>query len=518
MAAYSKFNRRDFLKLLALVSAGVTFSRFGASARGLNLGGSAKPNIIIILFDAMSARHLSLYGYERETTPNLARFAERAAVYHSHYSAGSFTTSGIASLLTGMQPWSHRAINLGGIVKRSLAGANIFRWIGEDYSRVAFAQNSWADLLLTQFGADVDHHLPITSFSYKSKTPIFSVNLPNDPVMAHYAVDEFLALNYKELTPLPGSFTLGSLSAIVDQISRKLIVPSATYPYGMPYNSLSYYFHNQVVFAGMRDTIFNFAGSSPIFGYFHLFSPHAPYAPTKDFTGIFPEIKVPYKPVHPLSYMRHKQKQLNEFRLYYDECIANVDAEFGTLVDALETAGILENSYVIVTSDHGEVFERGEVGHGTALSYNPVIHIPLLISAPKQAQRLDFYTPTSSTDVVPTLLEIAGRNLPPELEGKPLPGFGGQEEPHRSVFSIEAKESSAFLPLSTATLSLIKDGYHLIYYKGYSKYPEVFELYNLNDDIEEKHDIFASDTTAGSRIKEELLDALADADRPYQKR
>ncbi len=520
MTPQPRLHRRDFLKLLAAVSAGVAFSRLGSSPGGTrpgNPGDPAKPNIVIILFDAMSARHLSLYGYERETTPNLSRFAERATVYHSHYSAGSFTTSGTASLLTGMQPWTHRAINLGGMVKRSLQNANIFQWLGSDYHRLAFAQNVWADLFLTQFGAGIDRHLPINSYSYKNKAPIYSIHAPNDPLIVHYALDEFLALNYKELTPLPGSFTLGSLSAIMDRSSRKSTGPSEKYPYGMPYNSLSYYYENRVVFEGVREAIVESVGTKPIFSYFHLFSPHAPYAPTREFTGLFPEIKVPYKPIHPLSYMRHKQRQLEEYRLHYDECIANVDAEFGALIEALEAARILENSYIIVTSDHGEVFERGEVGHGTALLYNPVLQVPLVISAPRQSRRVDVSAPTSSTDVVPTLLSLVGREVPLEIEGLVLPGFGGQADLHRGIFSVEAKESSAFLPLRTATISLIKDGYHLLYYKGYAKYEAVFELYHLDQDIEEKRDLFSSDTTTAFRMKEELLDALADADRPYQR-
>jgi arylsulfatase A-like enzyme len=515
MTEPSGLTRRDFLKLLATLSAGAVLSRFGPYGDRLTFGVSPKPNIIIILFDAMSARHLSLYGYDRETTPNLTRFAERAAVYHSHYSAGSFTSSGTASLLTGMVPWTHRAINLGGLVKRSLVDSNIFQWIGSDYKRVAFAQNVWADLFLSQFGAAVDRHIPTNSFSFKSKTPIYSVNMPNDSVMTHYAFDEFLALDYKELTPLPGSFTLGFLSAVVDRMGRKSTGPSEAYPYGMPFNSLSYYYQNQVVFEGIRDVISKSVGSVPIFAYFHLFSPHAPYAPTRDFTGIFSDINIPYKPVHPLSIMHHKQKELNKFRLHYDECIANVDAEFGALMDSLAEAGILDNSYVVVTSDHGEVFERGEVGHGTTLIYNPVIHIPLLISAPGQAQRMDFYTPTNSIDVAPTLLKIAGRDVPPEIEGMLLPGFGGEADPHRSIYSIEAKESSAFLPLKTSTLSLIKDGYHLIYYKGYAKYPEVFELYDLEKDVEEKRDLMPASLAIAANLKDELLDSLSDADRPY---
>ena len=106
--------RRELLKLLALLPAvGIPgpAPRRRASPRPQ---GQLPPNILILVFDALSAEHVQLYGYRRSTTPNLARFAERAVVFHSHYSAGSFTTSGTASLLTGSYPWSHRAINLQG--------------------------------------------------------------------------------------------------------------------------------------------------------------------------------------------------------------------------------------------------------------------------------------------------------------------------------------------------------------------------------------------------------------------
>ena len=65
-------------------------------------------NIIIIVFDAFSAYHISLYGYQRETAPNISRLAERAIVYHNHYAGGNYTTPGTASLLTGAQPWPSR--------------------------------------------------------------------------------------------------------------------------------------------------------------------------------------------------------------------------------------------------------------------------------------------------------------------------------------------------------------------------------------------------------------------------
>ncbi len=83
---------------------------------------------------------------------------------------------------------------------------------------------------------------------------------------------------------------------------------------------------------------------------------------------------------------------------------------------------------MIVTSDHGELFERGELGHATALMYAPVTHIPLLISAPKQQARSDFHSVTSNVDLLPTLLNIAGKEIPEWVEGKILPGFGGNED------------------------------------------------------------------------------------------
>src|SRR5512137_2624998 len=136
------FNRRDFLKLSALLSAGTALTALQPRIESLQ---ERKPNIIILLADTMSAENLSLYGYRRHTTPNLERMAERALVYHSHYSGGNYTTPGTASTLTGLYPWSHRAINMGGLVRRPLANLNVFHLLGPEYHRVGFSQNLWAD-------------------------------------------------------------------------------------------------------------------------------------------------------------------------------------------------------------------------------------------------------------------------------------------------------------------------------------------------------------------------------------
>ena len=65
---------------------------------------------------------------------------------------------------------------------------------------------------------------------------------------------------------------------------------------------------------------------------------------------------------------------------------------------------MLDDTYVIVTSDHGEMFERGIRGHVTPTLYEPVIRVPLLIAKPGQREREDVYAPTSCVDLLPTLL------------------------------------------------------------------------------------------------------------------
>ncbi|HLF91645.1 MAG TPA: sulfatase-like hydrolase/transferase, partial [Anaerolineales bacterium] len=80
----SPFTRRDFLKLAALLPlTQFRWPLFVGEPKGA-VQNSGAPNVLFLVFDALTARNVSLYGYPRETTPNLARFAERATVFHNH--------------------------------------------------------------------------------------------------------------------------------------------------------------------------------------------------------------------------------------------------------------------------------------------------------------------------------------------------------------------------------------------------------------------------------------------------
>jgi len=507
-------SRRDFLKLASALASGTALA--GLSPLFASSAQSDKPNLLILVFDTMSAPHLSLYGYPRATTPNFERFAERAAVFHNHYAEGSFTTPGTASILTGLNPWTHRAFNPGGLIRRDLADNNIFRVAGADYQRIAFTQNFWVELFFRQFRADIDWHLPTTSFAYPNPL-LLGEKSSNDPV-PYYAFEDFLVGGVKLDTPYPGSVLLGMLDAALGR--GQAINPELQRgdQKGVCFNGY-YYYLNHTVFEGIHETVRQAcAQKKPYLGYFHLWSPHEPYSPAKDFLGLFDDkLKLPRKPHHPLADENFKDQELYQFQRVYDQYVANVDSEFGLLLDNLEREGLLDNTVVIVTSDHGQLFERGVHGHASRLLYDGVTHVPLMISVPGQTSRLDIREATGNADLLPTIAALTGGASTRLTEGRVLPGLGGQPERERSYFSMMLHENSAFLPLANGTYVLIKGMSKLMWFTGYEGFEDSIEMYDLASDPNELRDISKDELVAARQMKEELLDMRSAADRKLGK-
>ncbi|MDO8755668.1 MAG: sulfatase, partial [Anaerolineales bacterium] len=480
--------RRDFLKLGTAVAGGVGLS----SARPLIkllAGDAQKPNIILVLMDAMSASNLSLYGYPRPTSPNLQKFAEQAIVYHAHHAASNFTTAGTASMLTGLYPWTHRAINFRGLVKRSIEHRNMFSMIGSKYHCLAFSQNPWVNLLLGQMAQDLDEYLALGEFAYQQNLPLLAELFPADYPTAYMAFEDFLGAN--NFNQDPGSITLGFFSLL--SARRNQIKTAPKYPNGLPSNFYTY-FRIEDLMIGIAKSLERLEKTNPpFFAYYHLLPPHAPYQPRRDFLGLYRQdgLVPTRKPEHPLAEARQTDERLIRIRLTYDQYVTNLDHEFGIFVEGLEASGILEKSYLIVTSDHGEIFERGEQGHGTPLMYEPVTRIPLLVRAPGQRSRVNVDALTSNVDLLPTLLSLAGQPIPDGLEGRILPSLGGADDSERGIFSVFAKESSAFLPLAKAVVTMNKSDLKMIYYRGYNGFDGKCEFYNLKDDPEEMNDLGA---------------------------
>jgi uncharacterized sulfatase len=261
----------------------------------------------------------------------------------------------------------------------------------------------------------------------------------------------------------------------------------------------------------------------PFLGYIHYFPPHYPYHTRQEFIDNFRDdgyepIRKPYRFAKYFDvYREYSPARLDEMRLFYDEFILYLDSEFNRLFTQLDESGVLDNTWIIFTSDHGEMFERSIYGHSSPTLYLPLMQIPLLIFAPGQKERQDIYTPTSAVDILPTLMHITGEQPPPWCEGEVLPP--DRQSPidsERSIFAFDAKSSPIHGPLSPYAAMIVKDQFKLGYYSGYEKMEgrkKYYDLYNFIKDPEELDDLSTSHRETAEELLAELLSAVSNAER-----
>lgn len=140
----------------------------------------------------------------------------------------------------------------------------------------------------------------------------------------------------------------------------------------------------------------------PIFLWVHLYDPHAPYKPPPPFRESF------------------RQRP-------YDGEIAYADSQVGRLLKAVQDKGLLANTIFSILADHGESLgEHGEFSHGVFL-YEATVRIPWVLAGPGMPVGKRVRDQARTIDLLPTILELVGGEIPPECQGVSLvPGFSGQ--------------------------------------------------------------------------------------------
>jgi len=206
----------------------------------------------------------------------------------------------------------------------------------------------------------------------------------------------------------------------------------------------------------------------------------------------------------------------------YDGGIANIDRRFGELIELLRRNGTLDNTLIIVTADHGELFGEHEMyGHDHGL-YHPLVHVPLVLRLPGRVPsgaRLE--TPVQLVDLFLTVLELAG-----QLERRPVNAYGrslwpvlaGVPEPVRPVFaelskptvphSVEAVRRLGFDPATYALESVQLGELRLIQGPGHMK-----RLYDLAKDPGETIDA-AAERPEELEVLGALLERFAQRNKP----
>jgi arylsulfatase A-like enzyme len=452
---------------------------------------------------------MSLYGYVRNTTPYINELAEKSTIFHNHHAAGNFTMPSTASFFTGVYPWKHRAFQQLSSIYQTQAGLNIFSgFVEAGYTTLAYTHNIHVSYLLNQLKDNIDSLTPMQDLMRVNPNHLPEL-FDNDYPMGFYATKRWRD-DYRGISTSTFFFPLADMyNRLVAQ--KEIDLLRKKYPLGLAKNTEDYYYILEDAMNWSFDVLSD--TESPFFAYIHLFPPHNPYRPRAEFVDLFKNDQAIFteKPQHFFTEGISSQEQL-ALRQRYDEYIANVDHELGRLYKNLDEAGALENSYLIVTSDHGELFERGINGHLTPVLFESLLNIPLIIHAPGQTQRKNIYSVTSTVDLMPTLLHLAGEPKPELTEGEILPPFVDAWSDERPVFTVEAKQNSRFLPLTKASISNIRWPYKFINYRGYPEMKEHDELYDLSNDPNEIENLALSKTSIVADLKEEIEESLRNAE------
>jgi arylsulfatase A-like enzyme len=411
--------------LVASWSAGLRWLRTdrrptGKAASGN--GGSAPPNILLVTFDALSAEDMSLYGYGLPTTPRMEELARQSIVFERFYAAGNHTTPSITSLHTGVNVPVHGA----------------FDWMGEPAA-------AWRRRTLAKLLRDAGY-----------MTGAVVANPAAHPATLGIAED----FDYLPPPPIRGDQLAawawhirgGPMAAEIEELlgDRVRKYYAKLFPEPLPETDVP----PELVFEQGKAFIRTAAG--PWFLWLHLMVPHDPYLPPAPIIGEFGSVVDgdtspwqaglngygPYPP--------ERKPDVERLRRRYNEFIVAADAALGDFIADLDRDGALGHAALLVSADHGENFEHGFWGHAGMELWEPLVHIPLILRLPDQAQAgTRIAEVAGQVDLLPTLLDIAGlappdwaegRTLRPVWEGRPAPaplrfsfvGSGTFEQPTRN--------------------------------------------------------------------------------------
>jgi arylsulfatase A-like enzyme len=457
---------------IVLILGAVSYDRVVlAERRALDLLPAAKvgaPNVLLVVLDTVRADHLSLYGYSRQTSPNLDRLARRGVVFTEARSTAPWTLPAHASLFTG-------------------------RWPHETGAAENHPLNDKLPTLAEHLAAQ----------GYKTAGFVANTYFCNSWYglargFAHY--EDYFAEN---LVISPGEIlratTLGRwLTKLAHAPGRAL---------ARPITNLKDAEHVNADFlrwlADNRDR--------PFFVFLNYFDAHDPYQPPPGYDrhfGLKPETP---QDIETLRKWHHERQDVtpHEKQLLidaYDDCLGYLDEQLGKLFDELERQGILKDTYVVIVSDHGEdLGERGLYGHGKTL-YRPEIRVPLILVGPSGVPAgVSVSDPVSLREVAATIVDRLELPTSSPFPGRSLARFWEQANPtvEEPILS-EVHMTFPRPPIPSdgpagqgPMASVLQNGY--LYIRG-PKDRE--ELYDLTTDPDEHHDL------AGAVSARSLLEPL----------
>jgi arylsulfatase A-like enzyme len=327
-----------------------------------------RPNLIIFMVDALRADGLGCYGNNRDPSPFLDSYAKKGALFRNAFTHSSHTKISIASLFTGLIPPRHGLRRAG----------------------------SWTEVLTSAAEETLSRDL--------------------------LTMAEFFRLN--------GYYTFGvSTNPHVTEI----------FGFGQGFDEFAYIGRERPWIADaakVHETAtdrFLSPGYQPFFLYLHYMDVHAPYLPPEPYKSNFTRGMAEQKELWTDG--PHKgevsPERIEYSRATYTAQIRCWDDEFKKFMGELDGEGLLDNTIVIIMSDHGEEFhEHGGFGHGFTC-YDEMLSVPLIMAWPGIIpEGLERFDSAQIIDIFPTLSRLIGldvKDLP--LQGRDLFADGWEGKP-----------------------------------------------------------------------------------------
>lgn len=440
------------------------------------------PDIYLITIDTVRADGMSLYGYKRETTPYLDKFAQRSFTFDSNFANSNFTTPSITSIETGKLPWSHRVYHAGGFLRGKNIEENLVAKLKE---RGYYTAMISSNLLAAPF-----RHRTLESYS----------------AVEYAAPIGFAGLRLRALNLLNcnAQFTVNySLTRFVTAGSMLLerIIWGDRYP-SPP----------EDVFDRAKELLAQQGDPRPLFLWTHILPPHDPYWVPAAYQGNFVSKGVRNYDRFGLSDAKKMLSgvTVQQLRSAYDEMMLYADHSVGEYLAWLQQTGRLDNSIVIISSDHGEMFDHGDLGHGGSDLYNGLIRVPLLIHLPGQTKAVRVEQASQQADLLSTVLDLIWAPTPEWTDGRSLrPLLENRSLDERYIFSMNLEPNSIFDPITKGTVAVIDSQYKFVRYLDSGRE----QLYRYRSDAGEEHDLIQSEPAVAEQMREVLLAKIEEVNR-----
>ncbi len=227
----------------------------------------------------------------------------------------------------------------------------------------------------------------------------------------------------------------------------------------------------------------------PFLLYVGIGAPHPGFTTSRLYLERIDEAGVTVPPAdeqdHPvMRYMRtvknwehgFTEEMVKSIRRVYFAMVAEVDAMLGRLLAAVEQLGRDDSTYLIFTSDHGEMAGEHRQVYKMSL-YEPSVRVPLIVTGPGLAAGARVDAPVSLVDIYPTLMDMAGLATPAGLDGHSLmPELSGRPSSRPDWALAEFHDTAC----STGSFMLRRGDWKYVAYVGYEP-----QLFNLREDPDE---------------------------------